>query len=105
MTVPDLERYKRERKKVIVVTAYDALFDRYGVIRAEDFDEMFSTLLLFGEGKRAGKGGMAGSFCSCRPTSRLMYTGPCGEVCAICEARSNASNAAGTEEGWLSHLT
>ena len=28
MTVPDLERYKREKKKVIVVTAYDALFAR-----------------------------------------------------------------------------
>lgn len=28
MTVPDLERYKREKKKVIVVTAYDALFGR-----------------------------------------------------------------------------
>jgi 3-methyl-2-oxobutanoate hydroxymethyltransferase len=28
MTVPDLERYKREQKKVIVVTAYDALFAR-----------------------------------------------------------------------------
>jgi 3-methyl-2-oxobutanoate hydroxymethyltransferase len=28
MTVPDLQRYKRERKKVIVVTAYDALFAR-----------------------------------------------------------------------------
>ncbi|MBM4127256.1 MAG: 3-methyl-2-oxobutanoate hydroxymethyltransferase [Nitrospira sp.] len=28
MTVPDLERYKREHKKVIVVTAYDALFAR-----------------------------------------------------------------------------
>ncbi len=28
MTVPDLERYKREKKKVIVVTAYDALFTR-----------------------------------------------------------------------------
>jgi 3-methyl-2-oxobutanoate hydroxymethyltransferase len=28
MTVPDLYRYKRERKKVIVVTAYDALFAR-----------------------------------------------------------------------------
>lgn len=26
MTVPDLQRYKREKKKVIVVTAYDALF-------------------------------------------------------------------------------
>jgi len=26
MTVPDLERYKREHKKVVVVTAYDALF-------------------------------------------------------------------------------
>lgn len=28
MTVPDLQRYKREQKKVIVVTAYDALFAR-----------------------------------------------------------------------------
>jgi 3-methyl-2-oxobutanoate hydroxymethyltransferase len=28
MNVPDLERYKREKKKVIVVTAYDALFAR-----------------------------------------------------------------------------
>ena len=28
MNVPDLQRYKRERKKVIVVTAYDALFTR-----------------------------------------------------------------------------
>lgn len=28
MTVPDLHRYKREQKKVIVVTAYDALFAR-----------------------------------------------------------------------------
>jgi 3-methyl-2-oxobutanoate hydroxymethyltransferase len=28
MTVPDLQRFKREKKKVIVVTAYDALFAR-----------------------------------------------------------------------------
>ena len=28
MTVPDLQRYKREKKKVIIVTAYDALFAR-----------------------------------------------------------------------------
>lgn len=28
MTVPDLQRYKREKRKVIVVTAYDALFTR-----------------------------------------------------------------------------
>lgn len=28
MTVPDLQRYKRDQKKVIVVTAYDALFAR-----------------------------------------------------------------------------
>jgi len=28
MTIPDFQRYKRERKKVIVVTAYDALFTR-----------------------------------------------------------------------------
>lgn len=28
MTVPDLQRYKRDKKKLIVVTAYDALFAR-----------------------------------------------------------------------------
>jgi 3-methyl-2-oxobutanoate hydroxymethyltransferase len=28
MTIPDLQRYKREKQKVIVVTAYDALFTR-----------------------------------------------------------------------------
>ena len=28
MTVPDLQRYKRDKRKVIVVTAYDALFTR-----------------------------------------------------------------------------
>jgi len=28
MTVPDLQRYKREKKKLVVVTAYDALFTR-----------------------------------------------------------------------------
>jgi 3-methyl-2-oxobutanoate hydroxymethyltransferase len=28
MTVPDLQRYKHEKKKIIVVTAYDALFAR-----------------------------------------------------------------------------
>ena len=28
MTVPDLQRYNREKKKVIIVTAYDALFAR-----------------------------------------------------------------------------
>ncbi|MHB1219972.1 MAG: acetate--CoA ligase family protein [Alphaproteobacteria bacterium] len=39
--------------------AYDALFERYGVIRAEDIDEMVGTLMLFGEGKRAKKGGLA----------------------------------------------
>lgn len=39
--------------------AYDALFDRYGVLRAEDIDEMVATLLLFGEGKRARAGGLA----------------------------------------------
>lgn len=39
--------------------AYDALFDRYGVIRADDIDEMVATLMIFGEGKRAKKGGLA----------------------------------------------
>ena len=28
MTIPDLQRYKRDQKKIIVVTAYDALFAR-----------------------------------------------------------------------------
>jgi len=28
MTVPDLQKYKRDRRKIIVVTAYDALFTR-----------------------------------------------------------------------------
>ncbi|MCP9438559.1 MAG: 3-methyl-2-oxobutanoate hydroxymethyltransferase [Nitrospira sp.] len=28
MTVPDLQRYKRDKKKIVVVTAYDALFAR-----------------------------------------------------------------------------
>ena len=28
MNIPDLQRYKREKKKIIVVTAYDALFAR-----------------------------------------------------------------------------
>ena len=28
MTIPDLQQYKREKKKVVVVTAYDALFTR-----------------------------------------------------------------------------
>jgi 3-methyl-2-oxobutanoate hydroxymethyltransferase len=28
MTVPDLQRYKRDNKKIVVVTAYDALFAR-----------------------------------------------------------------------------
>jgi len=28
MTIPDLQRYKRDKKKIIVVTAYDALFTR-----------------------------------------------------------------------------
>ena len=28
MTIPDLQRYKRDKKKIIVVTAYDALFAR-----------------------------------------------------------------------------
>ena len=39
--------------------AYDALFERYGVIRADDIDEMVATLQLFGEGKRARAGGLA----------------------------------------------
>ena len=28
MTVPDLQQYKREKRKIMVVTAYDALFAR-----------------------------------------------------------------------------
>jgi 3-methyl-2-oxobutanoate hydroxymethyltransferase len=28
MTIPELQRYKRDKRKLIVVTAYDALFTR-----------------------------------------------------------------------------
>ena len=28
MTIPEFQRYKRDKKKLIVVTAYDALFTR-----------------------------------------------------------------------------
>lgn len=36
--------------------AYEALFDRYGVIRVETLDELATTLLLFSTGRRAAKG-------------------------------------------------
>ena len=36
--------------------AYEALFDRYGVIRVETLDELACTLLLFATGRRAGRG-------------------------------------------------
>ena len=38
--------------------AYDALFDRYGVIRVETLDELACTLLLFATGRRAGAGSL-----------------------------------------------
>jgi acyl-CoA synthetase (NDP forming) len=39
--------------------AYQALFDRYGVIRVDDLDELANAMLLFGQPRRLGKGGLA----------------------------------------------
>jgi acyl-CoA synthetase (NDP forming) len=38
--------------------AYDALFDRHGVIRVETLDELACTLLLLATGRRAGAGSL-----------------------------------------------
>jgi acyl-CoA synthetase (NDP forming) len=38
--------------------AYEALFDRYGVIRVETLDELAATLLLLSTGRRASKGAL-----------------------------------------------
>jgi acyl-CoA synthetase (NDP forming) len=38
--------------------AYDALFDRYGVIRVDTLDELACTLLLLATGRRAGAGAL-----------------------------------------------
>jgi len=38
--------------------AYEALFDRYGVVRVETLDELACTLLLFATGRRAGAGSL-----------------------------------------------
>jgi acyl-CoA synthetase (NDP forming) len=38
--------------------AYDALFDRYGVIRVETLDELAATLLLLSTGRRVARGGL-----------------------------------------------
>lgn len=38
--------------------AYDALFDRYGVVRVETLDELACTLLLFATGRRAASGSL-----------------------------------------------
>jgi len=39
--------------------AYQALFDRYGVLEVEDLDTFANCLLLFGQPRRAGRGGLA----------------------------------------------
>src|SRR5690606_37756122 len=39
--------------------AYEALFDRYGVVQVDDLDELANALLLFGQGRRAAQGGLA----------------------------------------------
>ncbi len=39
--------------------AYEALFDRYGVVQVDDLDELANALLLFGQSRRVGKGGLA----------------------------------------------
>jgi acyl-CoA synthetase (NDP forming) len=38
--------------------AYEALFDRYGVVRVETLDELAATLLLFATGRRARAGSL-----------------------------------------------
>jgi acyl-CoA synthetase (NDP forming) len=38
--------------------AYEALFERYGVIRVETLDELATTLMLLSTGRRAAKGGL-----------------------------------------------
>jgi acetate---CoA ligase (ADP-forming) len=38
--------------------AYDALFDRYGVVRVETLDALAATLLLLSTGRRVGRGGL-----------------------------------------------
>jgi acyl-CoA synthetase (NDP forming) len=38
---------------------YDALFDRYGVQRVRDMDELATALILFAEWPRVGEGGLA----------------------------------------------
>jgi len=39
--------------------AYQALFDRYGVIEVEDLDGLANCLLLFSQPRRVGRGGLA----------------------------------------------
>ncbi|HET6565346.1 MAG TPA: acetate--CoA ligase family protein [Xanthomonadales bacterium] len=40
--------------------AYQALFDRYGVQRVEDMDEMATALIMFAQPHRPGQGGLVG---------------------------------------------
>jgi acyl-CoA synthetase (NDP forming) len=40
--------------------AYQALFDRYGVQRVEDMDEMATALIMFAQPHRVGAGGLVG---------------------------------------------
>ena len=39
--------------------AYQAVFDRYGVVEVDDLDSFANCLLLFGQPRRAGRGGLA----------------------------------------------
>jgi len=39
--------------------AYQALFDRYGVVQVDDLDQLANALLLFGQPRRLAKGGVA----------------------------------------------
>ncbi|MFP6744331.1 MAG: acetate--CoA ligase family protein, partial [Alphaproteobacteria bacterium] len=39
--------------------AYDAVFDRFGVLRVDDMDELIATLQLVSRPRRAGPGGLA----------------------------------------------
>jgi acyl-CoA synthetase (NDP forming) len=42
--------------------AFEALFERYGVIEVDDFDEMASILMLLQSGRESGAGGFAAVF-------------------------------------------
>ena len=59
ITVRDFAERKRKGEKIVVMTAYDALFDAYQVLRVDDLDELCDTVELLAAGRRAGPGSLA----------------------------------------------